>query len=52
MTSAPPKWGKYADVIAVEGDPLTDIAILQHLAFVVKDGRIVKDVLSRQIVSR
>jgi len=44
--------GKYADLIAVEGNPLTDIAILQHVEFVMKGGRIVKDVLLRQIVSR
>jgi len=36
--------GKYADLIAVEGNPLTDIAILQHVEFVMKGGTIVKDV--------
>lgn len=35
--------GKYADLIAVEGDPLTDIAILQHVTFVMKGGTIVKN---------
>jgi imidazolonepropionase-like amidohydrolase len=44
--------GKYADLIAVEGNPLTDIAILHHVEFVMKGGRIVKDVQMRQIVSR
>jgi imidazolonepropionase-like amidohydrolase len=44
--------GKYADLIAVEGNPLTDIAILQHVEFVMKGGTIVKDVPIRQIDSR
>jgi imidazolonepropionase-like amidohydrolase len=35
--------GKYADLIAVEGDPLTDVAILQHVQFVMKGGSVVKD---------
>ncbi len=35
--------GKYADLIAVEGDPLADVSILQHVAFVMKGGQIVKD---------
>lgn len=30
--------GKWADVIAVEGDPLRDISLLQHVAFVMKAG--------------
>jgi imidazolonepropionase-like amidohydrolase len=39
--------GKYADLIAVEGNPLTDIAILQHVQFVMKGGTIVKDAVFR-----
>ena len=35
--------GKYADLIGVEGDPLADINVLQHVKFVMKDGRVVKD---------
>jgi len=35
--------GKYADLIAVEGNPLTDISILQHVTFVMKGGTIVKN---------
>jgi imidazolonepropionase-like amidohydrolase len=38
--------GKYADLIAVEGDPLTDIAVLQEVKFVMKGGTIVKDILT------
>jgi imidazolonepropionase-like amidohydrolase len=38
--------GKYADLIAVEGDPLTDIAVLQHVKFVMKGGTVVKDILT------
>lgn len=37
--------GRYADVIAVEGDPLTDIAVLQNVAFVMKGGSVVKNTL-------
>ena len=35
--------GKYADVIGVEGDPLTDISALQHVQFVMKGGKVKKD---------
>ena len=38
--------GKYADIIAVDGDPLTDISILQQVKFVMKGGTIVKDILT------
>jgi imidazolonepropionase-like amidohydrolase len=38
--------GKYADLIAVRGDPIADIQVLQHVAFVMKSGRIVKDELA------
>lgn len=33
----------YADLIAVEGDPLTDITVLQHVKFVMKGGTVVKE---------
>lgn len=35
--------GKAADLIAVTGDPLQDITRLQHVNFVMQDGRVVKD---------
>ena len=35
--------GKWADVIAVQGDPLQDIKLLQHVAFVMKAGVIYKN---------
>ena len=30
--------GKLADIIAVQGNPLEDPAVLQHVRFVMKDG--------------
>jgi imidazolonepropionase-like amidohydrolase len=38
--------GKYADVIAVNGDPLQDVTVLEHVAFVMKGGEVVKDNLT------
>ncbi|QAY75526.1 amidohydrolase family protein [Sphingosinicella sp. BN140058] len=35
--------GKRADVIAVAGDPLQDVTVLKRVAFVMKDGMVVKD---------
>ncbi len=34
--------GKYADIIAVDGDPLSDIAELERVKFVMKGGVVVK----------
>jgi imidazolonepropionase-like amidohydrolase len=34
--------GKNADVIAVQGDPLSDITVLKKVAFVMKEGRVSK----------
>src|SRR6266480_4391669 len=34
--------GKYADVVAVKGDPLQDITLLQHVDFVMKGGKVFK----------
>ena len=38
--------GKYADIIAVEGDPLADVAVLQSVGFVMKGGVVYKDKLA------
>jgi imidazolonepropionase-like amidohydrolase len=35
--------GKLADIIAVEGNPLDDITILEHVKFVMKDGAVYKN---------
>ena len=34
--------GKYADIVAVAGDPLKDITKLEHLNFVMKGGEVVR----------
>jgi imidazolonepropionase-like amidohydrolase len=34
--------GHYADVVAVHGDPLADVTTLEHVAFVMKGGQVVK----------
>ncbi len=38
--------GKFADVIAVMGDPLQDVTVLEHVGFVMKGGQVVKDSLT------
>jgi len=35
--------GKYADIIAVAGDPLADITELQRVRFVMKGGKVIRD---------
>ena len=32
--------GKYADIVAVDGDPLADISVLENVDFVMKEGRV------------
>ncbi len=34
--------GKSADIIAVKGDPLADVHVLEHVAFVMKEGTVYK----------
>ena len=34
--------GKFADIIAVSGDPLADIRVLEHVSFVMKEGKVYK----------
>jgi len=42
--------GKYADLIAVPGDPLADIRALENVGFVMKGGRVVKSELTASAV--
>ena len=35
--------GKFADIIAVSGDPLKDITVMEHVTFVMKAGEVIKD---------
>lgn len=34
--------GRLADVVAVPGDPLSDISVMGRVSFVMKDGTVVK----------
>jgi imidazolonepropionase-like amidohydrolase len=35
--------GKFADIVAVNGDPLKDITTMEHVVFVMKGGELIKD---------
>jgi imidazolonepropionase-like amidohydrolase len=35
--------GKWADIVAVDGDPLQDITTLEHVKFVMKGGTVIKN---------
>ena len=35
--------GAFADIVAVTGDPLKDVKLLQHVDFVMKDGKVFAD---------
>jgi imidazolonepropionase-like amidohydrolase len=39
--------GKYADLIAVSGDPLADITELQRVKFVMKGGRVIRNEVAK-----
>ena len=36
------KSGKFADLVAITGDPLKDVGLLENVQFVMKDGRVFK----------
>ncbi len=40
--------GRYADLIAVDGDPLTDVKVLENVRFVMKGGAVVRNDLPRR----
>jgi imidazolonepropionase-like amidohydrolase len=40
--------GKFADLIAVQGDPTTDVTVLEHVQFVMKGGQVVKNDLAKK----
>ena len=37
------KPGKYADIIAVSADPLADVHGIEHVSFVMKEGKVYKN---------
>jgi imidazolonepropionase-like amidohydrolase len=39
--------GKFADLIAVAGDPLADVTLLERVGFVMKGGAVVRNDLGR-----
>jgi imidazolonepropionase-like amidohydrolase len=39
--------GKWADLIAVDGDPLQDVTTLEHVKFVMKGGELVKNLYGK-----
>ncbi len=43
--------GKYADIIAVSGDPLQDVTVLERVGFVMKGGQVAKDSLTQGAAS-
>jgi imidazolonepropionase-like amidohydrolase len=39
--------GAFADIVAVSGDPLKDVGVLEHVRFVMKDGGVFKNELAK-----
>jgi imidazolonepropionase-like amidohydrolase len=39
--------GHFADIVAVQGDPLSDVKLLENVRFVMKNGDVVKDEIVR-----
>ena len=46
--AVPIERGKFADLIAVPGDPLRDITLLEKVGFVMKGGVVYRDELARR----
>ena len=44
--------GKYADLIAVSGDPLADITELQRVKFVMKGGRVIRNEIGGTVATK
>ena len=44
--------GKWADIIAIDGDPLKDVKILQHVNFVMKSGVVYKNTPTPKLTDR
>ena len=40
--------GAYADVVAVDGDPLASVKVLENVGFVMKDGKVFKNELGQK----
>jgi imidazolonepropionase-like amidohydrolase len=40
--------GKFADIIAVTGDPTKDVTVLERVGFVMKGGQVFKDNLTKK----
>jgi imidazolonepropionase-like amidohydrolase len=43
--------GKFADLIAVSGDPLADVTEMQRVRFVMKGGVVVRNELTQRMTS-
>ncbi len=39
--------GAFADIVAVNGDPLKDVGVLEHVRFVMKDGSVFKNEIAK-----
>jgi imidazolonepropionase-like amidohydrolase len=39
--------GKWADLVAVDGDPLADVTTLERVKFVMKGGEVVKNLYAK-----